>query len=200
MDYVQGGADGSVALLPGAWNPPTRAHEALARAALEWADRAVFVMPRRFPHKEFEDVSPEQRLRWLAAIADTEQRFSVAVSDGGLFIEMAREARAAGAARVFLVCGSDAAERIAGWDYGPGDSIESQLEEYELLVAARGAEYSPPAHLASRIHRLVLGPAWHDVSSSEVRRRIRASEPWMQLVPDGIAGSVECAYDMPRDA
>ncbi len=194
MEFVLGGAAASVALLPGAWNPPTLAHLALARAALNWADRTVFVLPRRFPHKEFEDVPAAERLLWLGTLAKSEPRFSVALSDGGLFIEMAREARACGASRVFLVCGSDAAERIAGWDYGPDDSIELQLDEYELLVAPRGGIYAPPAHLSPRIHALDLGPEWCDVSSSEVRRRIRVGEAWLDLVPGEIAELVARAY------
>lgn len=194
MEFVcRAGSGGSVALLPGAWNPPTRAHVAMAHAARQWAGEAVLVVPRSFPHKDFSGPGLEQRLAWLAQVAGGE--FSVAIAEQGLFIDMARECRAAtGAGRVFVVCGADAAERIVGWDYGAGDSIELQLEEYELLVAPRGCAYVPPAHLAGRIHALALGDGWHEVSSTEVRQRIRHGLSWAHLVPDAIVATVAGAY------
>ncbi|MBI5280689.1 MAG: hypothetical protein HY858_03325 [Candidatus Solibacter usitatus] len=181
----------SLALLPGAWNPPTRAHLAMARAALAWVDDAVLLLPRVFPHKEFEGPDLHRRAHWLEACARGEQ-LSAAVTEGGLFIDMARECRAAtGAARVFLVCGRDAAERIIGWDYGPQRGIARQLEEFELLVAPRNGPYVPPPALAARIHSLALGEGWLDVSSSAVRELIRRGEPWTHLTPECIAGLID---------
>ena len=143
---------GGIALLPGAWNPPTRAHVAMLRAALAWAGEGVLVLPRALPHKEFEGASFARRAEWIRRIA-AEHGLSAAISDGGLFIEMARECRsAAGDAAVHVVCGRDAAERIVGWDYGTASTIDSQLDEYQMLVAPRGGVYEPPAHLAARIH------------------------------------------------
>ncbi len=194
MEFLSGGARGAAALLPGAWNPPTKAHVEMARAALRAADCAVLVLPRRFPHKGLEGAPFEVRAEWLKRIAEGEPGIGAAISEGGLFIEMAREARAAGAERVYVVCGSDAAERITGWDYGDGDPIEAQLREYEMLVAPRPALFVPPAALRGRIHALELEPGWAEVSSTEVRRRMRAGERWEELVPDAIVDSVRAAY------
>jgi nicotinic acid mononucleotide adenylyltransferase len=194
MEMIRGLAAGTVALLPGAWNPPTCAHTAMAEAALEWADRAVFVLPRSFPHKPLEGAPFGQRAEWLVALTEGDARLGAALSDGGLFIEMAREARAAGAEGVYLVCGRDAAERIAGWDYGSGDALAAQLTEYQMLVAPRQGEFHPEPALARCIHALRLGRDWQDVSSSEVRRRIAAGEAWRHLVPGLIVESVAAAY------
>ncbi|WP_321477223.1 hypothetical protein [uncultured Paludibaculum sp.] len=197
MEFLLAGAAAlhTVALLPGAWNPPTLAHLAMSEAALSWADGAVLVLPRAFPHKAAEGAPLQQRAEWLVRVAQSRPGLSVAWSDGGLFVEMAREARqATGAGRVLLVCGTDAAERIVGWDYGAGDCIDRQLEEYELLVAPRQSAYEPPAHLAPRIHTLRLGDGWHDVSSSEVRARIAAHMEWESLVPSELHESVRTAY------
>lgn len=194
MELLAGALDSSVALLAGAWNPPTRAHAELARAALGWARRAVFVLPRAFPHKPLEGASFEQRADWIARLASLHPLFTAAVSDGGLFLEMAREARALGAQRVFHVCGSDAAARIVGWDYGALEPIDRQLEEYELLVAPRPLPFAPPPRLRARIHTLIVPASLDGISSTEVRRRIREGEPWRHLVPDAIADSVEQAY------
>lgn len=185
------GACASIALFPGAWNPPTRAHVAMAEAALEHAGALVFVLARTMPHKTLEGASMERRIAWLEAISASNSRFFAGISDGGLFIEMARECReATGASRIFVVCGRDAAHRIVAWDYGPSDSIERQFEEYSLLVAPRGEPYDPPPHLASRILQLHLPGDWRDVSSTEVRRRIASRENVAGLVPDAILESV----------
>ena len=188
-------AAGWLALLPAAWNPPTCAHLALARAALDQAASVAFVLPRVFPHKLQEGAAPRLRERWLVALAHAEPGCCAAVSDGGLFIEMAREARESiPDSRVALVCGSDAADRIVNWRYAPPDSIDHQLEEYELWVAARGHAYSAPAHLASRFRSLDVGEDFHLVSSSEVRQRIAARGAWHELVPEPIRDSVARAY------
>ncbi|HEY3442268.1 MAG TPA: hypothetical protein VGK29_16020 [Paludibaculum sp.] len=185
---------GGIALLPGAWNPPTRAHVAMLRAALDWASEAVLVLPRSLPHKEFDGAEFSRRAEWIRSIARS-NGLSAGISDGGLFIEMARECRAAtGASQVFLVCGRDAAERIVSWDYGTAGSIHSQLDEYQMLVAPRAGAYVPPEDLAARIHALTLGGNWHDVSSTEVRQRIQNAAAWADLVPAEIAADVAAAY------
>ncbi len=194
MEVLAGDIASSAALLAGAWNPPTRAHLELARAALAWARRAVFVLPRAFPHKPLEGASFEQRVQWIRSLAGLDPRFAAAVSEGGLFLEMAREARALGATRVFLVCGSDAAARILAWDYGALPPVEKQLDEFELLVAPRPLPFRPPAHLRERIHTLMVPASLDGVSSTEVRRRISAGEPWRHLVPDLLADSVAQAF------
>ncbi len=186
----------TLVLFPGAWNPPTLAHLALARAAAELHGPVAFVIPREFPHKPFTGPSLEERLEWLARLAPRVPRCGIAVSDGGLFIEMAREARAAMPAtqRILLLCGRDAAERIVAWPYEEGAKIERQLDEYELLVAPRRGPYTPPALLASRIQALPMPPGWDDVSSTDVRERIARGEPWESLVPEEIREAVRRRY------
>lgn len=196
MEFLHRGRAGAsgIALLPGAWNPPTRAHVAMVRASLAWAGEAVLVLPRALPHKEFAGAGFARRVEWIRQLA-VAHGFSAAISDGGLFIEMSRECRSAtGSAQVFVVCGRDAAERIVGWDYGTAGSIEAQLDEYQMLVAPRGGVYVPPAHLADRIHPLALAEDWYEVSSTEVRQRIQSGLPWADLVPEAIAADVLAAY------
>lgn len=176
-----------VAVLAAAFNPPTRAHLALARAALAHAGEVVFVLPRAFPHKEYEGPTLEQRLEMMERATAGEPRFSVAVSEGGLFLEIARELRASDAdiARVWFVTGRDAAERITGWDYTGREPIEDQLREYELLVAARGGAYDPPPALRERVTELRLAEDCGEVSSTEIRRRVHAGEEWRELAAPG---------------
>ncbi len=195
------GRPAALGVLPGTFNPPTRAHLALARAALARVDEVLFILPRCFPHKSYEGASFEDRLRMLQTALQDLPRSSLAVSDGGLFIEIARECRAAypPGVELFFVCGRDAAERIVNWDYGRPGAIREQLREYQLLVAPRGDVWQPPAELADRIHPLELGEDYHHVSATEVRERIRSGRPWRHLVPESIAELVEQIYAPPRD-
>ncbi len=130
-----------MALFPGAWNPPTIAHVAIARAARALADEVIWVMPRAFPHKGFEGAGFAARCRMLEILAQQDEGFSAAVSDGGLYAEIADEAREffGHGAEIVLVCGRDAAERIARWDYGAPGVFDDLLRRYRLLVAARGS-------------------------------------------------------------
>jgi nicotinate-nucleotide adenylyltransferase len=175
-------------ILPGAFNPPTRAHLGVAEAALDIVDEVLFALPRAFPHKEYAGPGFEMRLETLRAALAGHPRFSLAATEGGLFVELAREARRSYGAdpQLFLLCGRDAAERIVNWDYGAGDSIQKQLELFELIVASRGGMWEPPPEIRSRVRLIALPAGFNDVSSSEVRRRIRAGEPWRDLVPGSI--------------
>lgn len=185
-----------LALFPGAWNPPTTAHLALATAALDWADEAVLVIPRAFPHKGFGDVGLAQRLEMLGLVAAADPRLSVATTDGGLYREMADEARAAlgPAPEIALVCGRDAAERIATWDYGRPGFFEEMIELYPLLVAGRLGHYVPDAAHAARIVTLPVAGSFDHVSSTEVRGRLASGYDLDGLVPAAIEPLVRRLY------
>jgi nicotinic acid mononucleotide adenylyltransferase len=183
-------------VLPGAWNPPTVAHVGIARAALEWAGEVVLVLPRAFPHKGFEGVSFENRIGMLCQVAAAGKGLSVASSEGGLYVEIAEEAAEAlePETEIGLVCGRDAAERIAAWDYGAPGVFEAMIGRHPLLVAGREGAYVPaPAHS----HRVVILPidgSFDEVSSSEIRRRIVTGECWQHLVPEAIVPRVAELY------
>lgn len=182
-----------LALLPAAYHPPTRAHEALLAAALDQCDAVLAVLARALPHKEYTGATLEQRLETLLPL--TGERTGAAVSDGGLFLEMAREARVLFPdAEIHLVCGRDAAERAAAWPYDGLPSMTEQLREYRLLVAARRGGYEAPGELAHGIGRIEWTGGWDAVSSTEVRRRMAAGEPWEHMVPAACLDAVRRVY------
>jgi nicotinic acid mononucleotide adenylyltransferase len=157
-------------------------------------DEVVLAIPRSFPHKQFAGATLEQRIEMLRRIAETHVGFSVAVADGGLFAEIAREARIYyPGAEMFLVCGRDAAERIISWDYGDPNFAEKMLEEFGLLVAPRQGEYVAPERFQHAIRRLPAANFDH-CSSTQLREAIRNSDDWHDLVPDTIAPLVEKIY------
>jgi nicotinate-nucleotide adenylyltransferase len=175
-----------VGILPGAFNPPTVAHCAIAGSALKHVDEVVFVLPRAFPHKVYEGAPFEIRVKMLRAIASQDPAFSIAVAEGGLFRSIAAEFREVygPGARFSFLCGRDAAERILHWDYRGETTAEEMLREFDLLVAARRGEIEAPLHLRHAIERLYLSDDHDAVSSTEVRQRIERGEPWRHLVPE----------------
>ena len=194
--YRAAGNPSRVVLFPGTWNPPTVAHVDIARMARHQADEVIWVLPRSLPHKDIEGAGFEVRSRMLEALARQHVGFSAAISEGGLYAEIAGEARDYFGDRteIALVLGRDAAERIAAWDYGAPGVFDDFVLRHRLLVAARGGEYEPAGHHRERISTLPMESSWDAVSSSEVRRRIADGEDWRVLVPPAIAGIVEILY------
>jgi nicotinic acid mononucleotide adenylyltransferase len=164
--------------------------------ALDQSDEVIWVLPRTLPHKGFEGASFEARCRLLRTLAIQHAGFSAAVTDGGLYAEIAGEARDYFGAQIeiALVLGRDAAERIASWDYGAPGVFDDFVRRHRLLVAARSGEYEPAVHHRERISALPMESSLDEVSSSEVRRRIVDGEDWRALVPPGIEGIVENSY------
>jgi nicotinate (nicotinamide) nucleotide adenylyltransferase len=192
--YKAAGNPRSVAILAGAFNPPTTAHVALATTALDVVDEVVLAIPRSFPHKQFDGATLDQRIAMLQRIASAYPNLSAAVADGGLFVEIAREARGYyPGADIHLLCGRDAAERIITWDYGDAGFVERMLDEFRLLVAPRQGEYVPPEPLRHAVRTLATGN-YDECSATRFRDAIKRGEDWRPLVPKDIADLVEEIY------
>src|SRR5271163_4389748 len=84
----------ALGILAGSFNPPTVAHAELARAAEAHVDQLLFVVPSVLPHKPYFGATLDQRVEMLAA-AGLAERYSIATSEQGLFIDIARECREA---------------------------------------------------------------------------------------------------------
>lgn len=186
----------TLGVLPAGFDPPTRAHLALADAALGIVDEVLFVLPREFPHKSYENASFAQRMEMLLAATRGEPRHSAASSDGGLFVEIAGECREAYAEKTALVfiCGRDAAERIVNWNYGRPDAFRHMLETFEMLVAPRAGDFQPPDEMQRRIRSLPVEGGLSAISATEVRERVRRGKPWEHLVPAEIIPMVGKIY------
>ena len=184
-----------LAVLAGSFNPLTVAHADLVKTACIHVDEVLCVVPQAFPHKEYFGATLEQRLEMLGS-AGLGEAFSIASTEQGLFIDIARECREhyGPETHLYFVCGRDAAERILTWDYGRAGVVEEMLREFELLVAARRGEFEPPAAFRQRVHRLRLQEGHDQVSSTEVRERIRQGKHWEHLVPAAIVERVREIY------
>ncbi len=196
MELIRRATTGArrLGILAGGFNPPTRAHVALAEAALARVDEVLFVVPREFPHKDYHETTLEQRIEMLGRVMARNPAFSLGIADGGLFVEIAREAREHyGDAELVFLCGRDAAERIVEWDYGEPGAFSRMLGEFGLLVAQRDGEYVPPSQFRRRIETLDAG-ALDEISSTEVRTRVARGEEWRQFVPPAIVELVARVY------
>ena len=194
------GSPSRLAVFPGSFNPITVAHVALAQAALHSVDEVVFVLPRSFPHKDYFGASFSERVAMLEAALTKIDNCSIAAAEGGLFVEIAAECRAAYGDRIGLsfLCGRDAAERIIDWDYGDAGFCTAMLRQFDLLVAARRGAYSPPAHLAHAIRAVELAGEFDHVSATEIRERIARGESWEHLVPEGVRELAREIYSVER--
>jgi nicotinate-nucleotide adenylyltransferase len=183
-------------ILPGAFNPVTVAHLALARAALSQVDEVVFVLPKHFPHKPYHGAPFSQRLEMLTAAVSDEPAFAVAAADGGLFVEIAAECREAYGpdTRLTFLCGRDAAERILNWDYGDPDALNNMLRQFDLLVASRRGDFGTMAKFRHTVGMLALDGAFDHVSSTEIRERIAQGLPWEHLAPERARDLVRRVY------
>jgi nicotinate-nucleotide adenylyltransferase len=198
MDFVLR-ADGRpcrLGILPGTFNPVTVAHVALGRAALNLVDEVLFALPRALPHKEYTGASFVQRLEMLHTALRGQPGFSIAATGGGLFVEIAEECRVEYGpdVRLTFLCGRDAAERIAGWDYGREGAFAQMLRRFDLLVAARRGEYAPAPEFHHLIRALPLPDSLDQISATEVRERMARGEMWEHLVPGAIVGMVREIY------
>jgi nicotinate-nucleotide adenylyltransferase len=196
-EYVTGSPAGALRLgvLPSAFNPPTIAHLALADAAQGAAglDQVVFALPSDLPHKSFEGATHRQRVEMIHAAAAERPARGVVLTSGGLFVEIARELKDlhSPATEIFLICGKDAAQRIAAWDYGMGLSFDSQLEEFTLLVGDRAGRYVPDPRWGERVQAIDLPYELDAVSSASLRERRRRNENWQALTVPSVARLIE---------
>jgi len=190
------GPTASLGVFPGTFNPVTVAHLALAQSALQHVDEVVFVLPRVLPHKAYSGASFAERILMLETVAAGEPRWSIAATDGGLFAEIADECGAVYGVdtRLSFLCGRDAAERIASWDYGRPGLFAEMLNRFGLLVAPRQGQWPAAGATHPGVRELAIDPAHDAVSASEVRRRIAAGEPWEHLVPPPVCERVRQFY------
>jgi nicotinic acid mononucleotide adenylyltransferase len=120
----------------------------------------------------------------------------VASSNGGLFREIAVECRRVYGknVRLLFLCGRDAAERIAAWDYGHPHAFPEMLHEFELLVASRNGHFVPSAETGRAIRSFPMSEDLDAVSATEVRTRISAGGDWEHMVPPAIRDRVREVY------
>jgi nicotinate-nucleotide adenylyltransferase len=205
-------------LFGGTFDPIHLGHLRAAREVLERfaLDRILFVPSFIPPHKERKGMAPARdRLRMVELACAGEPRFaasSIEVDAGGrsysiLTLERIRELYPG--ARVFFILGADAFLEIGTWREHervldeslfivmtrPGAHLEDAVDVVGEPLRSRvraiaGGEAVDEALLAG--HRIFLLPIRAlDVSSTEVRRRVRAGETVTGLVPEAVGDYIQ---------
>jgi nicotinate-nucleotide adenylyltransferase len=212
-------------LFGGTFDPIHLGHLRAAREVLERfaLDRILFVPSFIPPHKVRKGMAPARdRLRMVELACAGEPRFaasSIEVDAGGRSYSILTLERVRGlypGARIFFILGTDAFLEIGTWR-----EHERVLDESLFIVMTRpGARLEDAAgvvgdSLRERVreiaegetvdegmlgdHRIFLLPIRAlDVSSTEVRRRVRAGEPVAGLVPEAVGDYIR-SHGLYRD-
>ena len=178
----------------GSFDPPHVGHLLAAGDALELLalDRVVWVPTAVQPLKAGAPAAPAPaRLEMVDAAVGGDARFevsSIEIDRGGLSYTvdtLAALAAAEPAAERVLLIGTDSLATYARWR-DPDRIME--LAQVAVLQRATDAAPAPlPAGMRAVTTRRV------DVSSTEVRERVRAGKPIRGFVPDGVARIIERA-------
>lgn len=183
-------------MLLGAFDPPTNAHVAIARAASEalGVPAAFCVTKVVLDRPDDRLLSSDDRLRVLDALAD-EEGLGLAEADRGTYLEVGRALRAQTPGMdVTFVVGSDKLSQLADPRFYPDGraGVDATFREVRFVVVPRGRDPAmrPGLHVLP-VDAVFDDPADAAISASEVRRRIRAGRPVAGLVPPVVARGLE---------
>jgi nicotinate-nucleotide adenylyltransferase len=176
----------------GSFNPPHRAHKALAELAIrELGLDALIVMPAGRPWQKpgVEMASGEHRAAMLELLFADEprvrvSRFEIERDTPSVTVETLRALQPPGA-RWWLVIGQDQYARLSTWKH-----VDELLQRCRLAVAARGAEAVRPDPLlpAHEVRELPLPP--DSVSATQLRAALKRQEDVTPLVGTQVAGYI----------
>ena len=184
-----------VGILGGTFNPPHLGHLVCAQEAyLQLGLDRVMLIPARIPpHKPVEDEpGPEHRLELCRLAVDGDERFSVSDLEtfrpGPSFtVDTLQELHATEPDNeLFLIVGGDVAAGLPLWN-----EPERVLELARLAVAKRRG--TPRSRVDQALAGLRGGQRAEffrmpriGISSTLLRRRVRAGEPIRYMVPDAV--------------
>jgi nicotinate-nucleotide adenylyltransferase len=190
--------------LGGSFNPIHHGHLICARSVAETLgyDRVTLIPSARPPHKpdSVDLADPQDRLRMCQLAAEQSAIFDVddiEVNRTGpsFTIETARELKARGWRDVHWLIGADMLNLLPRW-HRPRELLD---EVHFILMARPGFEFdwsklsSEFSHLRDRI---VEAPRI-DISSTDIRRRLRGGLPIDYLTPPSVVGYIR-ARDLYR--
>ena len=175
-------------ILGGTFDPVHCGHLLLARHVLEALrlDRVLFVPAAEPPHKSEVPTPPEHRWRMVCAAVEGHDRLEASdlelrrpgVSYTVDTLRRLRRERAED--EIFLIIGADNVPELESW-HDP----EGILALATVIAGSRvDAEALPDGAFSDRVER-VDTPVF-DISSTEIRRRVRAGLPVSCLVPDRV--------------
>ena len=181
----------TLAVMPGAYNPPTLAHLALAEAAkARGADAFLFAVGTVTIDKPESGLRVEERLCLLCELADASRGFGVVALNRGLYAEQAEALRRSLPAleELTFIVGMDKIGQIFDRRYYENfeDSLAALFAGARLAVAGRGSgerealeailAREPARRFEQSIDWLELDPRWRNASSTQVRESLARGE------------------------
>ena len=184
-----------IALFGGTFDPVHDAHLAVARAAADAfaLDRVLFVVSGDPPHKTSRRHTPyEDRQRMVELACEADPRFEAPRLESPQVLEGRHsysidtiERVQAGLApddQLLFLLGEDAYQDLEIWY-----RLEDVVRAVEFLVVSRPDSQGQPEPDLPGLRAQWLRGVSHPVSSTEVRRRLRAGESVRGMVPDAVA-------------
>ena len=174
----------------GAFNPPTRAHQAILQACIDYAEPRgadVWLLPSASRHDKTIHVPRERRIALLEALVKDVMIRTVKVSIAMLELDRSGPTETY---ETVQALGAEHPERTFTWVFGH-DSLASMptwrggewlLGNLSILVAGHSDDdvpYEPP-----NIGRLPFDAG--EIRSTEVRRRIEVGEDYSELVGEHV--------------
>jgi nicotinate-nucleotide adenylyltransferase len=180
-----------IGLLGGSFDPPHNGHLLAAGDAYDalGLDRLVFVPTATQPLKAGQTIaSPAQRLAMVRLLAGGDARFDVStieIDRGGLSYTVDTLTALSGQwphAELFWLVGADVIETFAKW------RAPQRIAELATIVVLRRTGEGATPDLASLPGSPRLLPSRRiDISSTEIRERVRAGKSIRGFVPDAVA-------------
>lgn len=169
-----------IALFGGTFDPIHRAHLIVAREAADefLLDEVWFIPAAHPPHKSETNTPYEHRYRMVELACREDSRFHASRLEEGTersfsFYTIQKVRELAPGAELFFLIGADAFAEIGTW-HRAGEVIA--MVDF-IVVTRPGHEYATPED--AKVHRLESLAL--PVSSSEIRRKLRAGLPAMEL-------------------
>jgi nicotinate-nucleotide adenylyltransferase len=181
-------------ILGGSFDPPHNGHLLVAEDAFDALrlDRLVFVPAGTQPLKRDRDTAPaDRRLAMVRAMVGDDKRFeasAVEVERGGLSFTVDTLRHFSSqfpSAERFLLLGADVLPTFAQWR-----EPEEVVRLAQPVILQRAGSPAVDAKLAG-VKAICLDTRRVDVSSTEVRERVRQGKPIRGFVTDAVAALIE---------
>lgn len=188
--------DGRIGILGGTFDPIHLGHLIIAQEALATCrlDRVLFIPSADPPHKRVADVAPaEARARMVALALDRQPRFELCRIEmertgKSYTVETLRRLRGklGSGTEFYLIIGADSALEMPTW-------CDPQGVLDLARVTVMGRPGFPPGDVDGRIAERMcfLDSPLLEISSTQIRSRVRTGLPIRYWVPDNVARFIE---------
>lgn len=186
-----------IGLLGGSFDPVHLGHLMAAQDALEGMNlgQVVLIPAARSPLKARNPLgADEDRLALLSAAIDGDPRFALSTVElerGGTSytIDTIEAVTAGSSDRFFWIIGADQAASLDAWH-----KIEALVRKVEFIVLARPGFAWDPDRMPKGARFSFLESHLMEVSSSDIRDRLRAGRSIRFMVPEGVASEIETRH------